>query len=37
MHHDALAPISSLPGLRQLDLRQNPLSTHPQVGLNTLR
>ena len=29
MHHDALAPISSLPGLNLLDLRFNPVNHHP--------
>merc|ERR1719244_33183 len=29
MHHDALAPISSLMKLLHLDLRLNPLSAHP--------
>jgi len=30
MHHDALAPISSLNKLLQIDIRHNPLSTHPK-------
>lgn len=33
MHHDALAPISSLNKLIQLDIRYNPLSTHPKHRL----
>jgi len=33
MHHDALAPISSLNKLIQLDIRHNPLSTHPKHRL----
>jgi len=30
MHHDVLAPISSLNKLLQIDLRHNPLSVHPK-------
>jgi len=33
MHHDALAPISALNKLLQLDIRHNPLSTHPKHRL----
>jgi len=33
MHHDALAPISSLNKLLQIDIRHNPLSTHPKHRL----